>query len=283
MTRRATLTTRIALVLLGCVFLLLLIVPLLPSYDPYTQDLASSLLPPFERLDDGRLSILGTDALGRDVLSRLALAGLVSLSIACSAVIVSLALGTVLGLMAGYFGGWIESAIMGLADLQLSIPRILLLIAVTALLGTNPVKLSLLLGLTGWVVYGRVARALALSLRQREFVLSAITQGATPGWNIRRHLLPNVLPQVVIVGSFDLGQIIILEASLSYLGLGVQAPLPSWGLMISEGQSYLELNPWLAIFPGIALFMLIASVQLLTQSLTSEGTQVRELEGTFGS
>ncbi len=283
MTRRATLTTRIALVLLGCVFLLILIVPLLPSYDPYTQDLASSLLPPFERLDDGRLSILGTDALGRDVLSRLALAGLVSLSIACSAVIVSLALGTVLGLMAGYFGGWIESAIMGLADLQLSIPRILLLIAVTALLGTNPVKLSLLLGLTGWVVYGRVARALALSLRQREFVLSAITQGATPGWNIRRHLLPNVLPQVVIVGSFDLGQIIILEASLSYLGLGVQAPLPSWGLMISEGQSYLELNPWLAIFPGIALFMLIASVQLLTQSLTSEGTQVRELEGTFGS
>ena len=166
---------------------------------------------------------------------------------------------------------------MGLADLQLSIPRVLLLIAVTALFGSTVVKLALLLGLTSWVAYGRVARALALSLREREFVLSAITQGATPAWNIRKHLLPNVLPQVVIVGSFDLGQIIMLEASLSYLGLGVQPPLPSWGLMISEGQSYLELNPWLAVIPGMALFMLVAGVQFLTQSITAEGAEEREL------
>jgi peptide/nickel transport system permease protein len=118
---------------------------------------------------------------------------------------------------------------------------------------------------------------MALSLREREFVLSAITQGATPTWNIRKHLLPNVLPQMVIVGSFDLGQIIILEASLSYLGLGVQPPLPSWGLMIAEGQSYLELNPWLAVIPGMALFMLVAGVQFLTQSITAEGAEEREL------
>jgi peptide/nickel transport system permease protein len=166
---------------------------------------------------------------------------------------------------------------MGLADLQLSIPRVLLLIAVTALFGATVLKLALLLGLTSWVVYGRVARAMALSLREREFVLAATTQGASPLWNMRRHLLPNVLPQVVIVGSFDLGQIIILEASLSYLGLGVQPPLPSWGLMIAEGQSYLELNPWLALIPGIALFMLVAGVQFLTQSITAEGNEEREL------
>jgi peptide/nickel transport system permease protein len=253
-----TFTTWVALVLLGCVFLLIVVVPLLPLYDPYTQDLGSSLLPPFERLDDGRLSVFGTDKLGRDILSRMALAGWVSLFIGLSAVAVSMVIGAALGLVAGYFRGWVETAIMGLADLQLSIPRVLLLIAVTALFGSTVVKL-------------------ALSLREREFVLSAITQGATPAWNIRKHLLPNVLPQVVIVGSFDLGQIIILEASLSYLGLGVQPPLPSWGLMISEGQSYLELNPSLAVIPGVALFMLVAGVQFLTQSITAEGAEEREL------
>ena len=211
------------------------------------------------------------------MLSRIALAGWVSLFIGLSAVAVSMVIGVALGLIAGYFRGWIEAAIMGLADLQLSIPRVLLLIAVTALFGATVMKLALLLGLTSWVAYGRVARAMALSLREREFVLSAITQGATPAWNIRKHLLPNVLPQMVIVGSFDLGQIIMLEASLSYLGLGVQPPLPSWGLMISEGQSYLESNPWLAVIPGMALFMLVAGVQFLTQSITAEGAEEREL------
>lgn len=134
-----------------------------------------------------------------------------------------------------------------------------------------------MLGLTSWVAYGRVARALSLSLREREFVLSAITQGATPAWNIRKHLLPNVLPQMVIVGSFELGQIIVLEAALSYLGLGIQPPLPSWGLMISEGQSYLEINPWLTVIPGLALFMLVAGVQFLTRSLTTEGEEERDI------
>ena len=134
-----------------------------------------------------------------------------------------------------------------------------------------------MLGLTSWVAYGRVARALSLSLREREFVLSAITQGATPAWNIRKHLLPNVLPQMVIVGSFELGQMIVLEAALSYLGLGIQPPLPSWGLMISEGQSYLEINPWLTVIPGLALFMLVAGVQFFTRSLTTEGEEERDI------
>jgi len=259
------------------VFLLITIVPWLPGYAPYTQDLASSLLPPFDRLDNGQLSIFGTDKLGRDILSRVALAGRVSLFIGLSAVAVSMVVGVVLGLVAGYFRGWTETIIMGFADLQLSIPRVLLLIAVTAILGSTVFNLTILLGLTSWVAYGRVARALSLSLREREFVLSAITQGATPAWNIRKHLLPNVLPQMVIVGSFELGQIIVLEAALSYLGLGIQPPLPSWGLMISEGQSYLEINPWLSVIPGLALFMLVAGVQFLTQSLTTEGEEERDI------
>jgi peptide/nickel transport system permease protein len=277
MMRHITFTTWLATAMLVAVFLLITIVPWLPGYDPYTQDLASSLLPPFDRLDNGQLSIFGTDKLGRDILSRVALAGRVSLFIGLSAVAVSMVVGVVLGLVAGYFRGWTETIIMGFADLQLSIPRVLLLIAVTAILGSTVFNLTILLGLTSWVAYGRVARALSLSLREREFVLSAITQGATPAWNIRKHLLPNVLPQMVIVGSFELGQIIVLEAALSYLGLGIQPPLPSWGLMISEGQSYLEINPWLSVIPGLALFMLVAGVQFLTRSLTTEGEEERDI------
>jgi peptide/nickel transport system permease protein len=277
MMRHISFTTWLAIAMLVTVFLLITIVPWLPGYAPYTQDLASSLLPPFDRLDNGQLSIFGTDKLGRDILSRVALAGRVSLFIGLSAVAVSMVVGVFLGLVAGYFRGWTETIIMGFADLQLSIPRVLLLIAVTAILGSTVFNLTILLGLTSWVAYGRVARALSLSLREREFVLSAITQGATPAWNIRKHLLPNVLPQMVIVGSFELGQIIVLEAALSYLGLGIQPPLPSWGLMISEGQSYLEINPWLSVIPGLALFMLVAGVQFLTQSLTTEGEEERDI------
>jgi peptide/nickel transport system permease protein len=277
MIHRMTFTTWLAIAMLTAVFLLITIVPWLSGYAPYKQDLASGLLLPFERLENGQLSVFGTDSLGRDILSRMALAGRVSLFIGLSAVAVSMVVGVVLGLLAGYFRGWTETVIMGFADLQLSIPRVLLLIAVTAMLGSTVVNLMILLGLTSWVAYGRVARAMSLSLREREFVLSAITQGATPAWNIRKHLLPNVLPQMVIVGSFELGQIIVLEAALSYLGLGIQPPLPSWGLMISEGQSYLEINPWLSVLPGLALFMLVAGVQFLTQSLTAEGEDERSL------
>jgi peptide/nickel transport system permease protein len=277
MIHRMTFTTWLAIAMLTAVFLLITIVPWLSGYAPYKQDLASGLLLPFERLENGQLSVFGTDSLGRDILSRMALAGRVSLFIGLSAVAVSMVVGVVLGLLAGYFRGWTETVIMGFADLQLSIPRVLLLIAVTAMLGSTVINLTILLGLTSWVAYGRVARAMSLSLREREFVLSAITQGATPAWNIRKHLLPNVLPQMVIVGSFELGQIIVLEAALSYLGLGIQPPLPSWGLMISEGQSYLEINPWLSVLPGLALFMLVAGVQFLTQSLTAEGEDERSL------
>ena len=221
--------------------------------------------------------LLGSDALGRDALSRLALAGRISLFIGLSAVLLSLVVGVFVGLIAGFFRGWIENVIMGIADLQLSIPRVLLLIAVAAILGTGVLKLAIVLGLTSWVVYGRVARAMALSLREREFVLSATTQGATAAWNIRKHLLPNVVPQMLIVGSYELGQIVVLEAALSYLGLGVQPPLPSWGLMVSEGQTYLELDPWLSVLPSITLFMLVAGVQILSQSFTAENDMSAEI------
>jgi peptide/nickel transport system permease protein len=277
MKARITVSTIIALVLLAGIFMMVAVVPFLPGYDPYTQNLAASLVMPGQTSFDGHFYLFGTDTLGRDMLSRLALAGQVSLSIGVAAVLASLVIGVTLGLIAGFFRGWAENIIMGVADLQLSIPRVLLLIAVTAIVGPSVVNLAILLGVTSWVAYGRIARAMALSLREREFVLAATTQGATATWNIRKHLLPNVLPQMLIVGSYELGQIIVLEAALSYLGLGVQPPLPSWGMMVSEGQTYLELDPWLSVLPSIALFMLVAGVQFLSQAFTSENDTSAEV------
>jgi peptide/nickel transport system permease protein len=268
--------------LLLAILLFVILVPLLPGYDPYGQNLSASLAEVGDTVD-GRLYLFGADPLGRDMVSRLALAGRVSIFIAVSAVAISLVVGVALGLVAGFFRGPVESLIMGLADLQLSIPRVLLLIAVTSVIGPSVPNLTILLGLTSWVGYGRVARAMALSLREREFVLSAVTQGASPFWNIRKHLLPNVLPQMLIVGSFELGQIIVLEASLSYLGIGVQPPLPSWGLMISEGQNYLEIDPWLSVLPGIAIFMLVTGVQFISQRFTAEGEDTLEITRKLGA
>ncbi|MBM3572905.1 MAG: ABC transporter permease [Alphaproteobacteria bacterium] len=255
--------------LLALALLAIVIVPFLPGYDPFGQNLVAGYLLPFEA-EGGRFYLLGADALGRDIASRLVLAARVSLAIALIAVAISVVIGVTLGLIAGFARGAAEAVIMGIADLQLSIPRVLLLIAVTAVVGPSLVNLTLLMGLTSWVSYGRVARAMTLSLREREFVLSAITQGASAAWNIRKHMLPNVVPQMVIMGSFELSQVMILEASLSYLGLGIQPPMPSLGLMVSEGQTALEINPWLSILPGMAIFILVAGIQFLSQSFTAE-------------
>jgi peptide/nickel transport system permease protein len=279
--RMPRLSMVVAAVLLTTVLALSALVPLLPGYDPYAQDLRASLLGPMSTFD-GRTYILGTDSLGRDILSRLALAGRISIMISVLAVVISFIVGVTLGLIAGFFRGWTDHIVMGIADLQLSIPRVLLLIAVVAVVGPSIPTLVILLGLTSWIVYGRVARAMALSLREREFVLSAITQGASSLWNIRRHLFPNVFSQMLIVGSFELGQVIVMESSLSYLGLGVQPPRPSWGRMISDGQDYMQVNPWLTILPGLAIFMLIGSIQILSQRYTAEGASDPSIAGTAG-
>lgn len=258
------------LIMLIMVAALIAIVPLLPSFAPYKQNMMGVDLLPLQESRAG-FHLFGTDNLGRDYLSRIAVGAGVSALIGISGILLALVVGVFLGLLAGYFRGWVETAIMGIADLQLAIPRILFLIAITAVVGPSILNLTLILGLTSWVAYGRVARALALSLREREFVLAARTHGAGPIWNIRKHLLPNVLPQMVIIATYELGQIIILEASLSFLGVGIQPPTPSLGMMVAEGQNYLRLNPWLAVIPGTVLFLMVAGAQFFSQSFTSEG------------
>ena len=249
---------------------LVALVPLSSGYDPHGQDLMSGLVTPLSAGEE-RPFWLGSDALGRDVLSRVALAGRISLSISLAAVALSFSIGLLTGTLAGFFGGVVETVVTSLADLQLSVPRVLLLIAAAALTGPNATTLTILLGLTGWASYCRVARALTLSLRSRDYVQAAVTLGTGPASSIRQHILPNVLPHMLILATFDLGQVIVLEASMSYLGLGVQPPLPSWGGMMSEGQNYLEIAPWIALAPGFAVFLSVAGVQLVSQHLTAEG------------
>jgi peptide/nickel transport system permease protein len=258
-------STVLALTMLGAILLTALIVPFLPGFDPYWQDISNRLVWPFSDLAHP----LGTDGLGRDILSRVAVGIRVSLLIAAGAVMISAALGTGIGLVSGYLRGPVESFFMGLGDIQLSIPLMLVLIVVVATIGSSPIVLVLFLGFTSWVGYARVVRSLVVSLREREFVAAAVAAGATPLWIVRRHLLRAVLPQTLILAAFEIGLVITIESSLSYLGLGIQPPTPSLGLMISEGQSYLQTSPSLTIVPALAIFFIIASCQFLSQNASS--------------
>lgn len=260
--RASTPSTVVACSFIAVVLLLAFVIPALPGSDISSQDLAASLTPPFT----DAAHPWGTDQLGRDLLSRLGVATQVSLLIAVGAVAVSAVIGLLIGLIAGYRGGRTDTILMGIGDVQLAIPVVLLLIVLVATLGSSPALLVILLGLTNWVTYGRVVRAMVLSLREQEFVAAALSAGASTAWILRRHLLRNVMPQVLILSAFQVGVVITIESSLSFIGLGIQPPTPSLGLMINEGQRYLQSDPWLTIIPAAAVFLLIAGAQFLSQA-----------------
>jgi peptide/nickel transport system permease protein len=258
--------TLVPLVMLSVLFVLIVIVPFLPGYSPYTQNLNISMEGPFAH---GHL--LGTDTLGRDTLSRLALGGRWTIAVAAAAVAINAFIGIVLGLIAGYFSRRVESVIMILIDLQLSIPLLLLLIGIVAVIRPGPPVLALILGVTNWVGYGRIARATTKALKNREFVLAPKAAGASSFWIIRKHLFPALISQTAILMSFNLGVMITVLSSLDFLGLGVPPPTPTWGGMIAEGQPQLQVDYWLVLIPGIAIFLLIAGVNALSRRFTTEG------------
>ncbi len=262
-----------AIVMLVVVLLVAFAVPLLPNYAPMKQNLAERLMAPGTNWSH----ILGTDELGRDILSRLSMGMRTSLEIVVAALALNIIVGVFLGMLAGLLGGIVETLIMGVADLQLSMPLVILVVTVVSIVGSTATSLAVVIGFSYWVGYGRVSRVIALSLREREFVLSATTEGAGTFWILRKHVLPQILPQIWIIGSFDLGALIILEASLSYLGLGIQPPLASLGGMIFDGQQYLAQDSWLCIIPGIMIFFVVGGVQLLSSHFTSEAGQGRSL------
>jgi peptide/nickel transport system permease protein len=242
----------------GFVALLLLVAaaaPLLAPQDPERQSLRGRLAAPTWQGSDGRAHLLGTDHLGRDVLSRVIYGSRVSLVIGFSAVLVGGLLGAAAGLAAGFSNGRVDAAIMTLADAQLAFPFILLAIGIIAVLGPSFPTLVVVIGLSGWVSYARILRSQVLVLRSREFVESIHALGGSLARVVLRHVLPNVLSSIVVIATLELARAIVLEATLSFLGLGIQPPTPSWGGMVQEGREYLDSAWWISTFPGIVLMV----------------------------
>lgn len=231
--------------------------PLLAPADPTAVTLARRLLPP------GSGGLLGTDALGRDVASRVLYGAQVSLLVAIGAVVVGGVVGVGLGVVAGWRGGALGAAIMRLVDIVLSVPFFLLAILVVAVLGPSLLNVVVCLALVRWPRYARIAHATTLQTRERGFVRASIAAGVTGPRTVLRHVLPEVAPVALVVATLELGLMVIYEASLSFLGLGVQPPTPSWGSILADGQQYIVSAWWLATFPGLALFGLVLAVNRL--------------------
>ncbi|HEV8144190.1 MAG TPA: ABC transporter permease [Methylomirabilota bacterium] len=229
--------------------------PLLSPYDPVRQSLRMRLKPPTLEGADGFAHPLGTDHLGRDMLSRVIYGSRVSLLIGFAAVGVGSLIGATLGIAAGYRRGMLDTVIMTVADAQLAFPFILLAIGIIAVLGPSFPTLVVVVGLSGWVNYARVLRSQVLVLRSRDFVDAIFGLGGSTARIVLRHILPNVLSTLVVIATLELARAIVLEATLSFLGLGIQPPTPSWGGMIHEGREYLDSAWWIATFPGLILML----------------------------
>jgi len=241
--------------------------PWIAPASPLAQDLAARLKPPASVDSGGLRHWLGTDTLGRDVLSRILFGTRVSLVVGCATVLISAPLGLAAGILSAYYGGRLDAVLMRLADVQLAFPFILLVIAIVAVVGPNLANLILVLGISGWVIYARVVRSEAIALCTKEFTEAARAQGASDWRILSRHIFPNTVSSVIVLATATVAYMILLESSLSFLGLGVQPPTPSWGGMISEGRNYVSLAWWLSVFPGIAVFATVLAVNFIGDRL----------------
>ncbi len=238
--------------------------PLLAPFDPNRQNLVLRLADPMTAGPDGGIFWLGSDALGRDVLTRLLYGARISLTVGIAAISVGGTIGIIAGLMAGYFGGWVDDAIMRLGDIQLAFPFILLAIMFLVVLGSGVWNLVLVLGIGQWVTYARIVRADTLSLREKEFVEAARALGDSTPSIIFRTILPNILAPLTVIASFNVASVILSEAALSFLGLGVPPSVPTWGSMLAESRDTLVANKWwLAVFPGVAIMLTVLSFNIL--------------------
>jgi peptide/nickel transport system permease protein len=246
--------------ILATMLLAALLAPLVAPRDPFEQSLLLRLKPPTWLAGSEPGYLLGTDELGRDILSRTIYGAQTSLAVGLVGVLIGSILGTLAGMLAGYFGGTLDDGVMLLADVQLAFPFILLAIAIVAVLGPDragavPWKLIVIVGISGWMTYARVCRGVVLGVREREHVLAVRALGGSDGRILLRHILPSILSPVIVLATLDLARLIILESTLSFLGLGVQPPSPSWGGMLGQGRDYLGSAWWLSTFPGLAIVL----------------------------
>jgi peptide/nickel transport system permease protein len=240
-----------------------LLAPWIAPWDPGRQILLKRLRPPAWQARGMLEHPLGTDHLGRDILSRILYGGRISLAVGVSSVALSALLGVTLGLLAGFHGGRADAIIMRVVDVFLAIPYILLAMGVVFALGPSLVNVILVMGITRWVQFARIVRADVLSIREREFVSGARARGNRSTRLLLRHVLPNALTPIIVVATLELAFMIIYESALSFLGLGVQPPTPTWGWMLSDGRNYLGTAWWLATFPGLAIMLTVLAVNLL--------------------
>ncbi|MBY6005249.1 ABC transporter permease [Salipiger bermudensis] len=253
--------------LLALIVLIAILAPVLAPHDPIAQDLTRRLLPPFWHDRSVPEHLLGTDHLGRDYLSRLIYGARVSLGVGLGVILVSGAIGITLGLLAGYFGGKVDMLISFAITTRLSLPIVLVALAAVALGGASLTTLITVLGLLLWDRFAVVTRAAAQSLRHQEFITGLRAIGASRARILFLEILPNMRATILVVVSLEVANVILLEAALSFLGLGVRPPTPSWGLMISEGRDNILFDPWLIALPGSALCLLVLAVNLFGDGL----------------
>jgi peptide/nickel transport system permease protein len=259
--------TPLSIIVMGSLLIAFVVVavfaPLLAPFDPSRQSLILRLRPPGSAGPQGMTYLLGTDDLGRDLLSRVIYGARASMFVAVASVSVSLLIGTALGMLAGWRRGWVEIVIMRFVDVMLSIPAILLAVLAVAVAGPGFQTLILVLGLTRWPRYARVAYAQTLQVATLPYIRAAELAGASGPRLLLRHVLPNIAGPLLVVATAEFGLMILFEAGLSFLGLGIQPPTPSWGTIMSAGRQYIERAWWLTVFPGGCLFLLVLSVNVL--------------------
>src|SRR6202521_1557220 len=251
-------------IIIGVITLVAIFADVIAPYNPEIGVLGDRFRPPAWQYGGSEAHLLGTDQLGRDVLSRLIFGARVSMVVGIMAVLVAGVVGTALGILSGYLGGWVDQVIMRVTDTWLALPALTFAIFLAAIVGPSMWNIVIILGITYWTRYARVIRGEVLSLREREFVRLAIVAGCSKWTIMRRHILPNVINSAIVLGTLMLGVVIITEATLSFLGVGVPPPQPAWGLMLSDGKQSLMVGRWwLTIFPGCCIMLMVLSANIL--------------------
>ncbi|HEX3885558.1 MAG TPA: ABC transporter permease [Stellaceae bacterium] len=255
---------KIPLIILGTIAFLALFANFIAPHNPELGTLTQRFKPPFWLAKGSTAHLLGTDQLGRDVLSRLIFGARVSMVVGFTAVLFAGTVGTIVGIVSGYLGGWVDQVIMRLTDTWLALPALTFAIFLAAIVGPSMWNIVIILGLVYWTRYARVIRGEVLSLREREFVRLAIVAGCSKWTIMHRHILPNVINSAIVIGTLMLGVVIVAEASLSFLGVGVPPPQPAWGLMLSDGKQGLMVGYWwLTVFPGACIMLMVLSANIL--------------------
>ena len=240
--------------------------PVLAPYDPYDQDLAKRLLDPIWVTGEWS-HVLGTDALGRDYLSRLIYGARISLMVGFGAALIAGTIGSIIGILGGYFGGRIDTMVVYLINVKLALPGLLIALSLVSIAGGSVAALVLILGFLTWDRYAVVTRSVAQQLRGSDFIIAARAVGASQTRIIIGELLPNILNQIIVIASLEIAIVILIEAALSFLGLGVKPPEPSWGLMISEARSFMFFKPHMIAIPGVAIFLLVIAINMAGDGL----------------